>query len=1257
MALPPLLKYVYSTASDEVIRRGKRIFLTQGAKLIHRDEVTNQVTFKVRNDQYNNQYNVVVSKFTDERNIALRCACPYNLGEVCRHEVAALFQLNDLIASNTFDVGTTSYNQIHTVIRMKAIDVKSLRMFASDRKFDEAEKLIKQHKAKISKSENELVEATIKHENETFSIKLKRNDDKSFDTSCTCSETKHPLCVHKTSLFIQLLNNSGPYYFDTIRNWESQKNKLLSLYGYSLNDDLTNKFEFYYQDGKPFLKVLDTTIKKVSTNEYGINRGDIQKEKELEDSTNITNTTKVIDSTNYEKRLGIVFNLNTKTFPFFAVELIEGVLNEDTIHFIGNIAIVDTQKYIVPERYPSQDRELIALTRKLQNTEIAKYISKNSPFGDIWDNIVHEELVWTQENKELFYDYTFSKLLKLFSSLSTQNPTYILPQGKVFKSAHLKPIQISNQVLTPTFKVEEVKKKIKTTVFVEAGNEQWDYTKNELQNSILYLYENELLLIRNTKDASAIDSVVQKAQTADSNRKNYIEQILLPISRQYHVDFDKKLIENKDDVTPQCNVLLGEQASYFTIKPFFTYENTDAEWNDELVTNAYTNDRICIIKRNKELEQEFINKLQHLHTNLRKPNDQNQFLIHSKYALQKNWFFLLFDKLKEWNVNMLGYEQLKNFKINKAKPQTRVQVNSNVDWFDTTVDVTFEGQVAQVNDIKKALASKQNYVQLGDGTFGLLPEEWLQKFSLLFKMADTEGKKLKVSKYNFGVIDELYDLIDDEQIKEDLNHKKNMLLQTNPEEVQQIAVPSELTAELRPYQQSGFQWFSYLDTIQWGGLLADDMGLGKTIQTLTFLQHYKNKNNTLSALVVCPTTLLYNWENEIKKFTPSLSYIIHHGSNRSASTQTLEPFNIIISTYGTLRSDVSLFSNLQLDYVILDESQMIKNPSSKVAKAAQLLVCKNRIALSGTPLQNNTFDLYSQMNFLNPGMLGSKEFFKEQFAVPIDKMQDDETKKHLRKLVYPFMLRRTKEQVAKDLPEKTEVTLYCEMGDEQRAIYNSYKNLYRSKILGTIDNDGIQKSQFAILQGLMKLRQICDSPAILNEEEKYQNHSVKIEELARELETLKGNNKVLVFSQFLGMLGLIKEKLKEQEIKYEYFDGSYSAIQREAAIQNFQNNPECTVFLISLKAGGMGLNLTAADYVYLVDPWWNPAVEQQAIDRTHRIGQTKNIFAYRFICKDSVEEKIMTLKDKKNSLAKDIISDDANFVKQLSREDVDYLFS
>ena len=416
-------------------------------------------------------------------------------------------------------------------------------------------------------------------------------------------------------------------------------------------------------------------------------------------------------------------------------------------------------------------------------------------------------------------------------------------------------------------------------------------------------------------------------------------------------------------------------------------------------------------------------------------------------------------------------------------------------------------------------------------------------------------------------------------------------------------------------------------------------------------------NGKLISLVVCPTTLIYNWENEIKKFTPNLTYHIHHGATRARDKETLEKVDVVITTYGTLRSDIKLLLTIELDYLVLDESQSIKNPASKVTRAASLLHAKHRLCMSGTPLQNNTFDIYAQMNFLNPGMLGSMEYFRQEFAIPIDKFGEQDRKEHLKKILYPFILRRTKEQVAKDLPDKTETILYCEMEDEQRSIYDAYRNDFRNQILGTIETQGINKSQLTILQGLMKLRQICDSPSILNEDEKFENHSIKLDELSREITENIGDHKALVFSQFLGMLALIRERLEKLGVPYEYFDGSTSAPDREKAIQSFQNDSSKRVFLISLKAGGVGLNLTAADYVYIVDPWWNPAVEQQAIDRTHRIGQEKNIFAYRMICKDTIEDKIVQLQEKKRALARDLIADDSSFVKSLTREDVEYLFS
>jgi non-specific serine/threonine protein kinase len=1242
-SLSHIIKHIYNYASDEVVRRGKRIFLTQGVKFLRKDELSGQLHFKVRNDQYHNHYNVAISKYQDEQTLTARCQCPYNMGEICRHEAAALFHLNDMLLNQELDQEQARFNQAHTMIRMRSIDLKHLRLFTSNALFEEAEKIQSHHKVEISHSANEKVEALITVGQESFSVKLQRNDDKSFDTSCTCEEHRHPLCPHKTALFLQLLHASGPNFFDSIRNWDHQKNKLLGLYGYSLSDDLNGKFDFYYQDGKPFLKVLDQSIKKVQAQPLGMDK---------------PATNQVVGPQDYNKRLGLIIHLQEKQYPFFGIDLVEGDLAEHQSAFSGQIQKLDTGKYINPEKYPLEDRELINMVRKIQRAEFSKHIARNSPFGDIWENIITQDADQPdQESLKLIFDYLHPKLLRMFNQLSPATPLYFLPNGLPYRTSSLKEIKYLHHNLYPNIHVRRNPDYMGVDISLIYDDASFLPEENALQNHLLYLHGNLLLLIHKPGDAARLADLSKKTEIPLNEWSQYLHHHIVPISKLYDITFDEGLVEYHDESTPKTVVYISEQNNYFMIKPMFRYGQTEVEISAENHISVEDQGKLVYMKRNKAHEQVFIDWINELHPHLRKPEYESHFALHGKYVFSQNWFFQFFDKMKEADVDVFGYENLKNFRINKSKPNTSVHISSNLDWFDTEIEVNFDGLGVDVSDIQKALSLKQNYVALGDGSIGILPEEWLKKFSLLFKMADTQGKKLRVSKFNFSVIDEMMDLISDQDIIKELDEKKKLLLNENPESHSDIAIPEEINAVLRPYQVAGFQWLAYLEKVKWGGLLADDMGLGKTVQTLTFLQYYKTKNQGIHALVICPTSLLYNWENEIRKFAPQLTYLIHHGSSRTLKYTELSGYDIIISTYGTLRSDAELFAKNEVDYIVLDESQTIKNPNSKVAKAAQFIPARNRIALSGTPMQNNTFDLYSQMNFLNPGMLGNKEFFKEQFAKPVDKFQDQETKDHLRKLVYPFMLRRTKEQVADDLPDKTDITLYCEMGPQQRAIYEAYKNMYRSRILGSIEQQGIEKSQFAILQGLMKLRQICDSPAILRDEQKFDNHSAKLDELTRELEENTGEHKVLIFSQFLGMLALIREKLKQHQIPFQYFDGSYTAIQREQAINEFQNNQACRVFLISLKAGGMGLNLTAADYVYIVDPWWNPAVEQQAIDRTHRFGKTKNIFAYRMICKDTVEEKIMLLKEKKNSLVKDIISKDQHMIKQLTRDDVSYLFS
>lgn len=1249
MALPHLLKYVYTHGSDEVIRRGKKIHAIGFVELVENDNLFGSAVFRVKDDNYSTFYKVYINNYKDPKTLSLRCACPYNLGEICRHEAAALIRLQEMIDKGQLEAGEIKYDQKHTVAKMKTIDYRTIQLLSSHDVIAQAEKYLKENQPTIESAKDEMVKAKVNIDGEEFQVIIRRNEERNFDTSSNYHDEDHLLCLPKVIVFLHFLYTKGPHYFETIRNWDKEKNKLLEAYGYSLDDDLAGKFEFNYKDGKPYLRVLDPSINRVAS-PLPLSKPKVETIATVEEEPEPKE--QVIS-----KRLGIVFNFNKKAYPFFTVEAIEGEMDEED-NFVGNVEKLELGKYINIDAYREEDKNLLSIVRKLQDTEINKYVSRNSPFSGIWENIIHhEDDDLPDETKRLIVEYLFSKLKKLFAEFSS-SPVYFLPKGKPFKTGNLELLEISKHLLVPQFHINNNGSKFEIECFVKPEGVAYGLDENEVNSSLLFLYNHNLYTWQSTEDIEKTEQFLPKGilKIKEDEWPQTMSKLVMPLTKEYKVDFDKNLIAEVKDGEPEVKLFLHEKGEYLVFQPIFSYKGFDTKAKDKDEVIIPNGNKVIVVHRNREAEQDFIDKLRILHSNFISFDDGAALALKGNEVLKNNWFFLFVDAMNESKTPVYGFESLKNFRFNTAKPQTHIYISSHTDWFDAKVDVVFGDQKVNVAEIKKALANKQQFVQLNDGTLGILPEEWLKKYSLLFRVGEGRADKLKLSRYHLSVIDELYENRNAEELTISLEEKYERIREFD--KIKELNPPENLEHILRPYQTSGFQWLNYLSEVGWGGILADDMGLGKTVQALSFLQHYYEKNDgEMLALVVCPTTLIYNWENEIKKFTPSVEYYIHHGPLRSRDIAELTKHHIIITTYGTLRSDIKTFLQLKLDYVILDESQAIKNPSSKVTKAASLLNAKNRLCMSGTPLQNNTFDIYAQMNFLNPGMLGSVEFFRQEFAIPIDKFGEREQKDHLKKILYPFILRRTKEQVAKDLPEKTETVLFCEMEDEQRRIYDAYRNDYRSKIMGTIEEQGIQKSQLTILQGLMKLRQICDSPAILNEEEKFPNHSIKLEELAREITENIGDHKALIFSQFLGMLALIREKLTALGVKFEYFDGSTSAPDREKAIQSFQNDEETRVFLISLKAGGVGLNLTAADYVYIVDPWWNPAVEQQAIDRTHRIGQTKNIFAYRMICKDTIEDKIMQLQEKKRLLAKELIADDATFVKALTREDVEYLFS
>jgi SNF2 family DNA or RNA helicase len=740
-----------------------------------------------------------------------------------------------------------------------------------------------------------------------------------------------------------------------------------------------------------------------------------------------------------------------------------------------------------------------------------------------------------------------------------------------------------------------------------------------------------------------------------SVKKEVINKYVVPWLEHYEVTISPLL--NVELVSPETlpRVCLSElNESNLMIRPQFSYNDVVVDYGDERHHVAEVSGKIKIIQRNKEQEKKLYEYLRTLHASF--PNQRNNQYYYLPFAdvMKRGWFITMLRTVQEQGYSIHGFEELKKFRYSTHTPRFTIIASATTDWFDLKVTIKWGDQIVSLKEIRHAILNKQDTIMLEDGTLGHIPEEWISQYSLLLRTGAEDNGTLRVSKLHYTLLEDILDKIDDKTVQQDIEGRKRKIL--GYDSIAKVALSPSIKASLRPYQQSGFHWFQALDELGWGGCLADDMGLGKTLQTISFLQFLKEKHPGSTQLVICPTSLIFNWENELQKFCPTLKYYTYYGLQREFNETHFNEYDIVLTTYGVVRNDLEDLTAFLWQYIILDESQAIKNPDAQVTKAMSQLRAVNRIILSGTPVQNNTSDLFAQFNFLNPGLLGSREFFNREFATPIDKFGSKEKTQHLKKLIHPFTLRRTKEQVAKDLPDKTVTVLWCTMETEQRKLYNKYRDGYRKKLLSKIDSEGLGKSGMDVLEGLLRLRQICDHPALVNKTDDVVNSSVKIDELIREVQENAGNHKLLVFSQFTEMLHLIRDQFDEVGIRYCYLDGSTSLPRRKEEVTKFQEDETIKAFLISLKAGGVGLNLTTADYVYLVDPWWNPAAEQQAIDRAHRIGQTRKVFAYKMICKDTVEEKILQLQERKKMLADDLIQEDAGFVKNLSRDDIEFLF-
>lgn len=618
-------------------------------------------------------------------------------------------------------------------------------------------------------------------------------------------------------------------------------------------------------------------------------------------------------------------------------------------------------------------------------------------------------------------------------------------------------------------------------------------------------------------------------------------------------------------------------------------------------------------------------------------------------------------RLVRHGFEVYGEEQIKSARVNRHTPSISFQISSGIDWFDVNANISFGDIQLAVKDFRRAIRKKERFVKLADGSIGEIPADWIDRFKHLFALGEEVGEGTRLGRFQHAILDELAAEAAQWNVDEGYNQFTQLIQMFNQVEFKGVtsrALPEGFSGDLRPYQKAGYDWLHFLRDFHFGGCLADDMGLGKTVQALAFLQSLYVEpgqgTGQNASLLVVPRSLLVNWQREASRFTPQLRMLEYFDSDRIKSADVFKDVDVVITTYGVMLRDIAVLHGYTFHYAILDESQVIKNPLSQTAKASRLLKAQHRLVLTGTPIENSTVELWSQFSFLNPGLLGSLEYFRNEFGTPIEKKNDQAAARLLRKMVYPFILRRTKDQVAPELPPRTDRILYSDMEPAQFKVYQRLRDYYRGMLLGMIDQEGLNKSRMHILEGLLRLRQVSNHPALVDE--KYRGGSGKYELLLDTLETLRAEgHKALVFSQFVKMLSLVKQELDKRRIPYAYLDGATR--DRQERIDAFQKDKSLPFFLISLKAGGLGLNLTAADYVIHIDPWWNPAVETQASDRTHRIGQEKPVFVFKLIARDSVEEKILLLQERKRELVNQIITTDSSFFKELTVEDVKELFS
>ena len=1188
----------------------------------------NEITAKVKGSKI---YSVTI-QYNKDKVKTSKCSCPFDMGPVCKHVVNVLInadtELTESLDENETDITPLKlvdneesklYHPTDFIFEKFSISdltntilLKNSLEFASDGKrgyFDLQVLSLKinQGTFKDSYSFYKTLPISIKFLNENLIV------------SCACKTPKKKMCEHQVQLMYNIKDRKElRVFFDEVLRNEVLYSKAID-YGLEKEPFLDAYFQLEYSGReleitpkiKEILPINETTKKLLEENLLPVKKEIKTGKVELKDS-----------------KLIIVFGQH-RYYDYIFIELLEAKLTKE-----GQVKNPLSTQNPIDYVWKSDDKNELKFYSglvKFQNNAV-----RNSSLSDIE---ALKAIVLNPLNLEAYiHDSNVSDTLK---------STSIIPvEIKILESDLILNVNQKDSFYEVSGRIDILDK-------------SYEIRDLKLKYNYFILLGKSMYLLENPDYIRVINFFKKNNQTIlihESKFKEFQETILANLEHKVKINYSYLKLATKKQIkdfstenTKDKIIYLSDSDDYVIISPVVKYGNIEVPlFSKKQVYSSDAKGNTFLIDRDDDLEIRFISILLRQHPYFEDQLEQGYFYVHKQEFLEEGWFFDVFEKWRDEGITILGFSDLKNNKLNSNKASISVSVNSGLDWFDTSLKVKFGDQDVSLKQLQKSVKNRSKFIELGDGTIGLLPEEWIEKFSKYFRSGEVGKDSIRTHKMNFSEVSELYEeevLTNEAREQLAYYHSKMASFQS----IEKVEVPKELNATLREYQKEGLNWLNFLDEFGFGGCLADDMGLGKTIQIIAFILSQREKGRKNTNLIVVPTSLIFNWQAEVEKFAPSIKIKTIYGVDRIKNSHDFDNYEIILTSYGTLLSDIRFLKEYTFNYIFLDESQAIKNPESQRYKSVRLLKSRNKVVLTGTPIENNTFDLYGQFSFACPGLLGNKQAFQDNYSAPIDKFKDTRRAIELQKKINPFLLRRTKAQVAKELPDKTEMVIYCEMEEEQRKVYDSYKQEFKEFLMASKSQKKYMDTMY-MLAGLTKLRQICNSPALINDQEYYGDSSAKITVLMDEITSKSPYHKIIVFSQFVSMLDLIKIELEKSNIPFEYLTGKTK--NRQDRVEEFQTNSEVRVFLISLKAGGTGLNLTAADYVYLVDPWWNPAVENQAIDRCYRIGQKKNVVAVRLICPNTIEEKIMKLQESKKELVNDLIKTDASILKSLSKEDL-----